>query len=98
MHRSRVCLDSVRAGRLGSEAAEAFSQFNQLITLANEGRQYNLTPAFQDAIDATAKLESDNYAPTNDCAYMLVVWHMDSVARPGSKYSKNTVYLTHSCE
>ena len=42
---------------------EALTQFNKLITFTNEGRQYNLTPAFQDAIDATAKLESDKYAP-----------------------------------
>ena len=43
---------------------EALTCFGELITFTSKGRQYNLTPAFQDAIDATAKLESDNYAPT----------------------------------
>jgi hypothetical protein len=42
---------------------EALTHFNKLITFTNEGRQYSLTSAFQDAIEATAKLESDNYAP-----------------------------------
>ena len=42
---------------------EALTCFSKLIAFTHEGRQYTLTPAFQDAIDATAKLESDKYAP-----------------------------------
>ena len=39
---------------------EALTIFSKLITFQGGGRQYNLTPAFQDAIDATAKRESDH--------------------------------------
>ena len=42
---------------------EALTCFGELITFTREGRQYELTPTFQNAIDATAKRESDNRTP-----------------------------------
>ena len=41
---------------------EALTIFSKLITFQGGGQQYNLTPAFQNAIDATAKRESDHRA------------------------------------